>query len=1008
MPEPASTPARVPFRRSLQLKVLVGVLLGVAMMLSAVLLVFYAQGYQLLRERESALASSAAQRLASEMGQQLALAEGVAASLANLGELLPKDAALWQALIPNLIDLEQHGDLIAGGGIWPEPGAFAPGVARRSFFWGRNADGRLAYYDDYNRADGPGYHQEEWYVPARYQRPGQCYWSRSYQDPYTGEPMVTCSVPMWHAAQFTGVSTVDLRLSGLQQFLANRGSALHGYAFAIDRNGVFITIPQGFGRETGHSLRPSAALALGGMASELPEFAELADFLRPQPALADTPALSERAQALDAASPAIDASEALRIARQLADAGSSAAVVRQGTLATDAFLHEPVLVTALQFPGNHWQLAVVQPARLVHEAVMAVIVRVTLALALAILVVIVGAGWMVRQYLVAPIRTMAHQLALAEPAAGVQLDARREDELGLLARVFNTYANQLASSHEQLLASARQFKSVTELQHDALIQMDDDGLIRTLNRSGEQMFGWREAEVCGQYFHRLLPWDPRNEALETPSEGAYGNRVASRILHLSARRRDGSEFPADVSVSYWRGPDGGLYNIQISDETERRQAEAQVRQLATHDTLTGLPNRALFNDRLQQATLQCVRNEGLLALLFLDLDHFKLANDSLGHTVGDALLKAVAQRLQGCVDAGDTVARLGGDEFAILLPEPGEPAAAAALAARVIEVIGLPFDLDGQRVHVGVSVGVTLCPNDDVDAEQLLRKADLAMYHAKAEGRNTYRFFTERLHVELLERKALLDDLARALNQREFVLHYQPVMNLRLGRVDAIEALLRWQHPTLGLVGPDRFIPLAESSGMIVALGSWVIERAIHDLAELDRSAGEPLRLAINLSLVQFRDADLVHTVQRALAAAALPAARIEFELTESVLMDDRDRGIHTLTRLRELGVGLVIDDFGTGYSSLAHLRQFPVQKLKIDKSFVRGVATDAGAAAICRSVVGLGHNLGLQVVAEGVESAADLGCIRELQCEYAQGFYYSHALPLAELQRWLAQARAS
>lgn len=997
----------VPFRRSLQTKVLVGVLLGLAMMLSAVLLVFYAQGYALLLERERALTSSATQRLAAEMGQQLALAEGIAATMANLGEILPRDAELWQRLLPPLIDLEDRGSLIAGGGLWPEPGAFTPGVDRRSFFWGRGADGKLQFYDDYNRHDGPGYHQEEWYVPARFQRPGRCYWSRSYQDPYTGEPMITCTVAMHRDGVFIGASTIDLRLSGLQHFLGDRGFALQGYAFAVDRNGVFITVPQGFAATDARGVGTSAALALGGMALELPDFSELADFLRPPPPDGDPGAIGELAAKIDQAGTAIDASEALRIAEQLSDQGAEFARVRQGTLAHDAFLHEPVLVTALHFPGMHWQLAVVQPARLVQDAALAVVSRVMGMLSIAIVLVTFMAGSLVRHALVAPIRRMAYQLMASRPGnATARLDVSRDDELGLLARKFNAYADQLAASHEDLRASAQQFKAVTELQHDALVQINDDGLIMTLNRSGEQMFGWREDEVRGQHFRCLLPWDPRTEALQSDPDDTQSSRAASRILELSAHRRDGREFPADVSVSYWHGSMGGIYNIQVSDVTERRRAEEQVRLLATHDTLTGLPNRALFNDRLQQAALHSLRTRSSLALLFLDLDHFKLANDSLGHSIGDSLLRAVATRLRACVQATDTVARLGGDEFAVLLPDLDDAASAAAVATSIIDAIGKPFDVEGQRIQVGVSVGVTLCPNDDRDAEQLLRKADLAMYHAKAEGRNTYRFYTERLHVELLERKALMDELARALQRREFVLHYQPILTLADGRVESVEALLRWNHPALGQVAPDRFIPLAEMSGLIVGIGQWVIDEALRTLAQWDREGAPPLRVAINLSLAQFRDPGLLDGLQSALAQHQIAPARVDLELTETVLMHDRDSGIATMRALRQIGVGLAIDDFGTGYSSLAHLKQFPVQKLKIDKSFVHDVAEDPESAAICRAVVGLGLNLGLQLVAEGVESAADLALVRDLKCEYAQGFYFSRPLPRAQVLDWIRARR--
>lgn len=987
----------VSFWLSLRFKMVMGMVGALLFMLSAMLLVLYTQGYSLLKARENALAISAAQGLSGEIGQQLALAEGLATSIANIAEKLPRQVSLWREVLPNVIDLEQRSNLIAGGGVWPEPGFFAEDVRRRSFFWGRDPQGQLRYYEDYNNPEGPGYHNEEWYVPARYQRPGRCYWSRSYQDPYTGEPMVTCSVPMRSVDYFVGASTVDLRLSGLNQFVTQRGEAFQGYAFVLDRNDRFITRPGG---HAGKSLRQETLAQLSG---ELTEFSELAGLLKKQHSSTSDAATQARAREMDAASPSIDAAEALLIANQLAESEEYLGKIEQHTLQTDAFLHQAVLVTTLTIPSAHWRLVVVQPMRVVHEAVMSVITRVMVALALVMVLIVGTASVWARSIILKPIQRLSRALSQTRPGALLAVqDAARRDEFGVLARIFNTYSSQLAASHEQLRASAEQFKSVTELQHDALMQIDDNGRIRSLNRRGEDMFGYREAEVLGCDFLTVLPWDPRIEALAGTEAAAQGSRSAKRILQLTAIRRDGSEFPADVSVSYWHGIRGGLYNVQVSDVTERRRAEEQVRLLATHDTLTGLPNRTLFNDRLEQATLKRSLEESVLAVLFLDLDHFKVVNDSLGHAIGDGLLAAVATRLKQCIESGDTVARIGGDEFAMLLPDRANADAAIAVANRVIQAIARPFTVEQYELRIGVSIGVTFCPNDDRDAQQLLRKADLAMYFAKSEGRNTYRFFTEQLRQDLLERKMLLDELSHAMDHAQLVVHYQPIVSLPDLRVQSVEALLRWQHPRLGLIGPDRFIPLAESTGKIVALGYWVISRAFADAKYLQDETGLPLRMGINLSLAQFRDPRMLDAVMELLARHHVDAEKIEFELTESVLMHDHDSAIATMNQLREIGVGLTIDDFGTGYSSLAHLKQFPVNTLKIDKSFVHQLATDKESDAICSSVVNLGHSLGLSVVAEGVESEADLRRIVELGCEFAQGFYFSNARAMPELCQWL------
>ena len=467
---------RVPFRYSLRAKLLVGLLAALIMMVGAVLVVFYTRGYELLMARERAAAISATQRIASEMGREFALAEGLAVALANPGETLPHDEALWRQLIPPLLDIDGREDLIAGGGLWPEPGAFTPGVARRSFFWGRDAQGTLQYFDDYNAADGPGYHGEEWYVPARHQLPGHCYWSRSYQDPYSGEKMVTCTAAMHVAGRLTGVSTVDLKLTALQQFLAQRGQALHGYAFALDRNGVFITLPP----------NTSAALAsnLSTLSRDRASYQALVEFLQPPLPTGENAAQTALARRIDEETTTIDAAEATQIAQQLLDDRHRDAEVRQTSLGVDPFLDESVLATTLRMPGLGWQLVELQPERLVRDAVQAVMTRVAWAMVLAIVIVIAIAGWLLRRFLVLPIRHMTEQLASTEHSiVPGRIDVQGRDELGMLARRFNRYADQIAESHSDLLASAEQFRAVTELAHDALIQIDDDGRICALNRA---------------------------------------------------------------------------------------------------------------------------------------------------------------------------------------------------------------------------------------------------------------------------------------------------------------------------------------------------------------------------------------------------------------------------------------------------------------------------------------------------------------------------------------------
>jgi diguanylate cyclase (GGDEF)-like protein/PAS domain S-box-containing protein len=436
----------------------------------------------------------------------------------------------------------------------------------------------------------------------------------------------------------------------------------------------------------------------------------------------------------------------------------------------------------------------------------------------------------------------------------------------------------------------------------------------------------------------------------------------------------------------------------ITDVTRYREAEAHIRHLAHHDALTGLANRALFRERLGRALAAARRRGGPVAVLCLDLDRFKPVNDTLGHPVGDALLRAVAARLLACVREGDTAARLGGDEFAVLQAGAGQPEAAGALARRLVEALSAPYEVLGHQVVVGASVGVALAPGDGRDPDELLKRADMALYRAKADGRGTFRSFEPGMDARLQARRLLELDLRKALAAGELELHYQPLVDLRTGAVSALEALLRWRHPARGLVPPGEFVPLAEEIGLIVPVGGWVLRRACAD------AAGWPggVRVAVNLSAAQFRGRELVAAVVGALAAAGLAPARLELEITETVLLRDGEATLATLRELRALGVRIAMDDFGTGYSSLGYLRSFPFDKIKIDRCFVRDLGASADCEAIVRAVTGLGGSLGIATTAEGVETEEQLERLRAEGCDEAQGFHLGRPMPAADIRALL------
>ena len=434
--------------------------------------------------------------------------------------------------------------------------------------------------------------------------------------------------------------------------------------------------------------------------------------------------------------------------------------------------------------------------------------------------------------------------------------------------------------------------------------------------------------------------------------------------------------------------DGG-YVATHEDVTAHTEAEARIRYLASHDALTGLPNRLSFAERLEQAQKQIRRNEKL-AIHCLDLDQFKVVNDTLGHHTGDRLLQAVTERFKGCIRDTDTVARLGGDEFAILQVGIQDPEQASRLAGRLIEEVGRPFEIDGDRLAIGLSVGIAVFPGDGLSAEKLLRNADIALYRSKVDGRNAFRFFEQAMDAPLQARRRLELDLRAALAQASFHLHYQPLVDAATNGIIGFEALLRWDHPERGAVPPLDFIPLCEATGLIVPLGEWVLNQACADAARWPA----PIRVAVNLSPMQFRSGKLADEVRRALAVSGLDPSRLELEITETVLLAENDRTLRTLHDLKALGVRIALDDFGTGYSSLSYLRSFPFDKIKMDKSFVSGSREGNDCEAIIKAVAGLGAALRMVTTAEGVETAAQLERMRAFGFGEIQGYHCGRPQP--------------
>jgi diguanylate cyclase (GGDEF)-like protein/PAS domain S-box-containing protein len=545
----------------------------------------------------------------------------------------------------------------------------------------------------------------------------------------------------------------------------------------------------------------------------------------------------------------------------------------------------------------------------------------------------------------------------------------------------------------ELKAQNMRFEAAVNNMSQALLMFDGDGRLVVCNERYMRMYGLsRDAVKPGCTLRELLEHRKAN--------GRFGGDIDAYIRELYETLAAGTTFakltelPDGRTIAVLNHPmsDGGFVATH-DDITERRQAEQRIAHMARHDGLTDLPNRLLFRERLAEALANVGRGHKL-AVLYLDLDRFKGVNDTLGHPMGDELLKVVAGRLRHCVRDSDTVARVGGDEFAIIQNGIDQPLDTAVLARRVGEAVRAPYDLAGHVVVVDTSIGVALAPHDGVEPDELLKAADMALYGAKADGRGTYRFFEAAMDLKMKARRELEIALRAALAAGQFDLHYQPLVNVDDHRITGCEALLRWHHPERGMISPAEFIPVAEEIGLIVPLGEWVLRKACIDAAAWPAD----VKVAVNLSPIQVTNQNIVPVVISALAAAGLPAERLEIEITESVLMHNTAATMATLHKLRELGVNISMDDFGTGYSSLSYLRKFPFDKIKIDRSFISGLPDDAEAIAIVRAVAGLAASLDMTATAEGVETAAQLDMVRALGCVEMQGYLFSPPRPLVQI----------
>lgn len=545
---------------------------------------------------------------------------------------------------------------------------------------------------------------------------------------------------------------------------------------------------------------------------------------------------------------------------------------------------------------------------------------------------------------------------------------------------------------------------------DAVLTTDLAGKVTYLNVVAETMTGWSQEEALGQPLSdvfKIVDGDTRQPSVDPAQRAIAEDRTVGLSTDCVLLRRDGSEAPIEDSSAPIHNRQGSVTGavIVFHDVGQSRAMAQKMSYLAQHDFLTGLPNRVLLTERLSQAIRLAIRHRTQVGLMFLDIDYFKHINDSLGHAIGDQLLQSIAERLKQCVRASDTICRQGGDEFVILLAEIERPQDAAHVAETLRTALALPHFIGKHELHVSLSIGISVFPDDGVTADLVMQNADIAMYHAKSCGRNNYQFFRAEMNTRAVERMFVETGLRRALKHEEFLLYYQPKINLASGVMTGSEALIRWQAPEIGLIQPGQFVPIAEDSGLIVPIGRWVLREACRQVKAWQESGLKVVPVSVNISAVEFKQKNFLEGVALILSETGLPPRLLELELTESVLMHDAEASASVLLALKAMGIQLAIDDFGTGYSSLSYLKRFPTDTLKIDQSFVRDILIGNGDATIVSAVIGMGRSLKQRVIAEGVETQEQLDFLQLQKCDEGQGFQFSHPLPAAEFARLLMDA---
>lgn len=974
-----------------------GVMFTVALLLMMVISVKFVGSA--LNQSEQARITQVAKSIALELEKKQAYIEQLANNLVQLVEINQNKQQLVP-LIYRRLEKEVTQPLVAGGGVWPEPYTLDPSQERASLFWGRTKQ-HFTFFNDYNNPNEPSYREALWYLGSKFISSG-CFWSSAYQDPYTKELMTTCAEPIYINDGFWGVATIDISLKGTAQLLDRYMEKVKGYALIVDRNARVLaySTPAAIKQQLNIDTK-QANFATPVLFSKLTEFPQYQNLI--------TKINTYREQYHFGKSP-LDSLSALKnrdkdyldieqseLIKAYLNYHNKAQMVTLHTTMQDPITQDDAQVMMFHLPKTDNYLAIVVPQQVVLDRGKEVALLLLLFLMISLCICVLGMRYWLRKTLLIPLNNMINTLHSEDESP---LDTSCKHELSELAQAYNDKQSELQRSKQIIEAEKDRYHGILSSSHEAVIVIDESLTIHEVNPAALALLGVSQAELTKKVFSDFLAKTEKPSFKQWVDALVQGDQSPTKnefILLYSDKRAIYAEFSVSTCVI----DQETLITLFIRDVSERRIAEQTMTRLATIDNLTGLLNRVSFNTRLEQALSSAKKKNDKVVLLFIDLDFFKEINDVRGHEIGDKLLVEVAKRLREKRRSSDIVARLGGDEFAIILKMGQSLDVVSRICCEIIDSLNQPFHIVGtQECKIGASIGISVYPDQAQDATELMRQADIAMYQAKGDGRNVWRFFAKEQFDAYQKRQQLLQDMKKALELEQFYLDYQPIIDNH-GEVVFLESLIRWRHPERGIVPPLEFIPLAEKSGLIVDIGNWIIGQVCAQIQQWIVQGFVPPAVSINVSAVQLQRGNLGDVIMEQLLKHGLSSKHIILEMTESLLIESAST--NDLQQLRSQGLAIAIDDFGTGYSSLAYLQTHPVDILKIDKAFVSAI-DEKQDSTLCYAIINLAKGLNTKVIAEGVEYQWQFAKLNEMGCHYFQGYWISKPMQSDAAIKWVSE----